>query len=375
MKQLLLSLALCIAAGAYANDGVYYTSGNQLIPIFETDVAVTKEVLRIIRINRNEVKVVVDYTFHNPSAAKQVTVGFEARSPRGDADGRPKNGQHPNIRNFTVQVNGQTLPYQTAIVTSDQYVQNNAIVSKTEEEVTGRDFNPNYPRFNYVNHFDALFKPGENSIHHEYIFTLSSSIELDFNFDYILTAANRWANRQIDDFTLILELGEYCNYNVMRTFFNNNSEWQCDGKLVDVKPFPYIDEAIGSMGVYAGQQPLVFKQLNFQPSGELSIYKQRDFNLFQIEQFDAANDALPYEVYDARNIQHSANETSFKILRNLPFACRGYVFKTEAIQRYYESMPWYQPRPGYEATTDGLKEEEMQWLEMVRTNKWGGHNE
>jgi len=41
------------------------------------------------------------------------------------------------------------------------------------------------------------------------------------------------------------------------------------------------------------------------------------------------------------------DDLSKKILHNLPFARRGYVFKSPEIQAYYSRQPWYMPDPGY----------------------------
>lgn len=50
MKRKLFAAILAvlgICSGAMANDGVYFTSGSFLVPVKETDISVTKEVLTI----------------------------------------------------------------------------------------------------------------------------------------------------------------------------------------------------------------------------------------------------------------------------------------------------------------------------------------
>lgn len=50
MKKLTILLTLCVfTLLAFANDGVYYAAGNQLIPITETDIQVKKEILTLNR--------------------------------------------------------------------------------------------------------------------------------------------------------------------------------------------------------------------------------------------------------------------------------------------------------------------------------------
>ena len=47
MKKCLSLAVLLVALSARANDGVLYVNGNHLVPVQETDIALTKEVLTI----------------------------------------------------------------------------------------------------------------------------------------------------------------------------------------------------------------------------------------------------------------------------------------------------------------------------------------
>ena len=60
-------------------------------------------------------------------------------------------------------------------------------------------------------------------IKHTYNYDLSSSVYINYEFEYVLTAANRWANKQIDDFTLIIDIGEFETFSIYKSFFKNNS--------------------------------------------------------------------------------------------------------------------------------------------------------
>lgn len=183
-------------------------SGNQLIPIKETSVQVRKEILSLKRIYDDFLEVTVDFTFFNQEKkAKTILVGFEAFSPSGDADFFPKNGQHPYMNDFTVNLNQKILPYEISYVSTED----------TKRELSLKDIETNinefdYAEFYYVYHFNATFQPGENHLVHTYKFRLSGSVDYMYNFEYILTAANRWANNKIDDFTLTIDMGYYQNF-------------------------------------------------------------------------------------------------------------------------------------------------------------------
>lgn len=86
IKALFLTGLLFFGSISNANDGAFYASGNQLIPIRETTISIQKEVLEIVR-DGDELDITVNYTFFNPGGAKSILVGFEAASPAGDVDG------------------------------------------------------------------------------------------------------------------------------------------------------------------------------------------------------------------------------------------------------------------------------------------------
>lgn len=366
MRNALSGLFIILSLGLFANDGAYYTSGNQLIPINETDVSVTKEILQIIRINENEVKIIVDYVFFNPTNTKSIIVGFEAPSPNGDVIGYPKEGKHPYIKEFTVLMNDKYLSYNTALVMDSNYNDNGHIKSKSLNEIVDTNFDPNYPNFYYVNYFNATFKKGFNKIKHEYIFKLASSIENNYSINYILTAANRWANKQIDDFTLIVDLGDYCDYNISRDFFTKFEGWSQANKLTDGIGHYYNTFNSNPMRVFTNNQPIVFKKLNFQPKGELYIYSKRNILSLDITEFNYKNHPLDYDLNNFHFITSTSDEASFKIIRNYPYARRGYIFKTKMIQAYYESQEWYVPNTNYIANFNELTEKEKKWLKELK---------
>ena len=41
-----------------------------------------------------------------------------------------------------------------------------------------------------------------------------------------------------------------------------------------------------------------------------------------------------------------------RVLRNLPYAHRGHVFKDARLKKFFESLWWYMPDPAYKDSTD-----------------------
>ena len=86
---------------AFANDGVFFAGGSQLVPIKETNIAITKEVLTISLQDDGYANVNVQYEFRNNGDEKVVTMGFESMAPYNDDKTLNKRSIHPYIKDFT----------------------------------------------------------------------------------------------------------------------------------------------------------------------------------------------------------------------------------------------------------------------------------
>lgn len=343
---------ILISTSVFANDGAFYASGNQLIPINETDISVQKEILHLKKIQDDFIEVSVYYEFFNPKEEKEIIVGFEAFSPYGDVNGGQKNGLHPYMRDFTVNMNEKIITYYVAYVNDSLYNQNGVIKSIDLNNFEG-NYSGNYVDFFYVYHFKAKFKKGLNIIKHTYNYDLSGSVDYHYDFEYVLTAANRWGNKQIDDFTLVLDMGEFETFNVNKSFFKNTDEWIINGigKTENIQDFMGNDV----LKFHIQKGTLIFNKLNFKPMGELFVYARRYFSSENPRY-------IPFSYYQSEQIDEPQNDIQKKILRNLPFARRGYIFKTTELKNYYEQLDWYIPNPDYIPEIETLTPEEQKWL-------------
>ena len=221
-------LGIC---SVWGNDGVYFTSGNFLVPTTETDISVAKEILTITIGKDSMARVDVYYELMNNGKPKNVTMAFEADPPYNVGEPINHNGIHPFIKDFTVTMNNQKLVNRNALVATqftnegkktdfapldmskwkgmgeapDSLVPyENSLYNAELDSVTG---------YAYAYYFDAPFKQGLNIVHHTYTYRMSYSIGRSFEIPYWLTPATRWANHQIDDFTLNItadDLTEFC---------------------------------------------------------------------------------------------------------------------------------------------------------------------
>jgi len=316
MKKLLLFILITITL--YSNDGAYTLSGNQLVPINESNISVKKEILTITRLDKGILDVKVEYTFFNPNKEKTIVVGFEAAEPEGDVETEPINGGHPYMKSFSVVMNGKKLDFK---------------------------INDNVKKENiaYVYYFNAPFKRGVNKVIHHYTFEHSSGAGLAYEFDYVLSAASRWAGEVIEDFTLIIDNGDKSEFQIVKSFFKNANEWKVDGLMVDC--FSDFYNKKPALQFYIRKSPIVFKKKNFKIEGELYLISE----LYSKKEFPS--------------------KIVLKILRNLPYAKRGYVFKSHELNSFFMAQPWYKKRPQYKAKYETLEKNEQEWINKVKAMK------
>ncbi len=294
----------------------------------------------------------------------------------GDDDHTPdKNGQQPYISDFTVTLNGVAIPFKVAIVHDKMYYRNGQYKAISVAKATKEAEEEDYVDFLYVYHFQARFKQGLNIIRHVYVVDLSTSIDEKYSLDYVLTAAKRWANRQIDDFTLQIDMGDFQDFCIQNTFFVNVSEWKMDStvKSLQIKNKSRGDESTNLAEFFIRKGMITFSKKDFRPGGELYIQSfsnyhyadpvfDKDGNPISHEKFDSKQQNLPFSIELQGDILPPADDLSKKILHNLPFARRGYVFKSPELTSYYERQKWYMPDPTYTPVLSQLTQKEQDWL-------------
>ena len=404
MKKIAILLLCCLTTLlSFANDGVFYAAGNQLIPITETDISVKKEVLTINRVG-DHLEVTVYYEFFNPVGEKELLVGFEAKSPYNSmADAFEMLPKHPHINNFKVAMNGEPLPYDIANVDEgrydkhDNYIPSSYYVNghflhwspqQIKDTLAAWGDPPGLP-IDYVYHFKAKFRPGLNTIYHTYDFDLSFSIGEEYYFPYVLTAANRWANHQIDDFLLLVNMGDRESFFIEPEFFQSPDEWQFLGKGKTTTFFSLYPTKKEVPVFHIQEGSLSFRKTNFHPEGELHLIKSNTINYTFGEGDDApsftetlakqyysysdllaalrheiTNSLIPSDTDYEYNYDTLVTPELKRILKNLPFAYRGYIFKTKSLQDFFESTEWYLPNPDYNGNMEVMTAEEKKWVEF-----------
>ena len=362
MKQRILTLIflVCMAVtGSEANDSSYSAIGNQLVPLRETSIRVTKEILSIDLRDDGRAYIDVYYEFTNPEkTAKTVLMGFEADPPYPDEpDGwtLTSHSAHPYIENFTVEINGQRQSYRNAISIPGKFrpmkVEGMTIMDGGLDQ-TIYDENGNILQDGpqeavaFVYYFDATFRPGVNKVHHTYAYELGNSTTFYYFLDYKLTPATRWANHQIDDFTLILSAKNTAKHFFMGTECMPGMKPVVASGKAKMRRVPNEwespDATMWEMSIRNGS--IKYHARNFRPKKELWLRSATFCSGEQIGYTYDRGSTWPL-CYHAEDIPDRAQ--AIRLIRNLPYASRGRVFRDKTLQRYFESLWWYMPNPNY----------------------------
>ena len=352
-------LMLVSPTTALANDGVFYTSGNQLIPWHQHTVKVQKEVLTIRLLNHQEAEVDVYYEFYNPGDAIEQTVGFEAIPPQMvDQEGSlPESTEHPYMSRFTVEMNGEKVTHQSAVVVNDSSVVTGDGLKVLDVKryetgeggfggnlmLKGSDFHVNAT---YVYFFKARFTPGVNRVHHTYTYRMSESQISRYGLEYKLTPAMRWANRQIDDFTLRLEVKDKgMHFCLLKEAFGDaeiriaeNTEGG-KGKYRSLEVNPFGGKNVSAWEFSLRQATAELHVKNFRPQAELYLMAS-DFQ--KNGETTAPDLCLP--IFVEHEDGKPLTELEKQAKAHWEEAEDGATFKNAKLQRFFNSRWWYMPK-------------------------------
>ena len=357
----------------YANDAEYITSANTIVPLKSKDVRLDKEVLNIKYLKNGYFSVDVVYYLYNEGKSKDTVIGFEAPQPIGEdslynrffykpysvedklnAEWLAINNklftkaENSGIENFKVEVNGKSKNYDIVDV------------SKLKEQKGST------PYVGYLYYFKTNLKHGLNKIHQQYTCITSGSVDNKYEFEYILATAKEWKGGKIADFTINIQLEKFADVIIYNTFFNNKDEWKWSkGKAITTKSIESISNKKTRFYIQDGK--LIFHKKNFIPKSGLNLYSMRVSD----DYYGGECDLLPYGDYTNKRYLDffKKDYKSLKILKNLPYARRGYKFKTNYIASFYKKIPWYKEDKNYKADYNKLTQKEKDWLKEIEEFK------
>lgn len=360
MKTIFILCFLCLfSLPTFANDGSYITSGSQIYPVKETSISMDKEVLSFT-VRDKVAQVDILFEFLNPTnQARTMMVGFQAPSSSGDVD--VETSSVSQIRNFKVMQEGKLLPYQLKAARCAD--------CELKETSAFRFDQSNNGVFVYL--FEVTFQPGITRIHHSYEFPASSSVMMEQTYSYILTTGAKWANKQIRDFTLNIDMGEN-KYFFVDDVFGATAEWNIvgTGKVTGKKQFYESMARHRMVRVISGKLQVKVKDFSPQKNIGFGIVHS---NCFFIDMHDKDPTArsirwamVYYTVEDAE-----LTKAELRIARNAIYAQHGYAFKSKDLQDYFQQFDWYIPDPNIMLDEIQLSTEEQRFIREIREKEKG----
>ena len=151
-------------------------------------------------------------------------------------------------------------------------------------------------------------------------------------------------------------MGDFQTASIRKTFFKNTNEWTFNG-------IGKITENPDYTNFYIQQGILVFEKKNFVPKGELSVEEESSYC-----REAGSNQKFIFSLGKNRELGDPTEKTpeEKRIIRNLPFARRGYIFKDKTLQDVFKTEDWYQPNPSYVPEVEALTEEEKQLIKTFK---------
>lgn len=323
----------------YANDGSFWASGNTLFPLNETSIQLKKEILNLTK-KDNWMQVDIYFEFYNPCNTKELTVGFVTPPAMGDFAHEVKD--HPQVRDFSVVVNADTMPYNISKTKKSGF--------KLADKIIGNE--------DFIYYFNVSFPKGITKIKHSYLYRGGEGMIAIHSFYYRLTTGTSWANKEIEDFELNIDMGEDVYFSVPYSFNKKRTEWKVigTGHINHKKPayaeyYKSFDSPELRM-VYIRKGTLQYKTNHFKPSNDLNVtVYQPDYelnawtkNLKENDFKDLLEYVMPWQDVDSIRV-HSVNLTTrqLQLLINLPYARAGYDFKDVELKKTFSKYLWYMP--------------------------------
>lgn len=368
-KPAILLLTLCAILLSRANDSVYFGSGNQLVPLEENDIAITREVLVITLTDTGRAHVDVLYELWNRGVEKTILMGFEADAPYNGED-VAADGRHPNFHNFRVTFNGESLTYNTAVVKPGiadgglQKIKNyGEILASPDWENYGHVLvnqkSDTCIHFACAYYFPATFRAGKNVVHHTYEYDVSYGIDYCFDVPYKLTPAKRWANHRINDFVLRITTPSAKHFFIRDDSTFHASPFRVVEGAGKVRHTTY--DGVSATEVTLRNGTLEWHATDFSPRSELDICSA---DLLMREEASVFYDRAPVLIGEGEPTFPLPEDA--RVRRNLPYAHRGYVFRDKRLDAFFRSLWWYMPDPTWHASTKDFKPWEQKLLKTKK---------
>ncbi|MGA2298860.1 MAG: hypothetical protein ABSG15_15040, partial [FCB group bacterium] len=298
----------------------------------------------------------VYFEFYNPlKTTKKLLVGFESPAPSGAVS---KINIKNLLQNFNVKFNGRLVPFNVSRI--------------GELDSNKMNDEQDYRHIAYT--FYLNFKPGMNFVKHSYKYS-GGELLANKDYSYILKTGNRWANKQIDNFTLMINFMNNCYATFPASFEKGNIiNWEIHGdykihdKIINYdsterkKGFKHEKNFydFGTKLIKIKKAKFIFKKNNFIPENDIYIrtnsHKSSSLlpfleSIYGLDlKLDLYNDFIKnyspkkikkYSLLKENNFK--LNKEQIELYKNFIYSTYDYNFKDPEIKKSFEKYFWYMP--------------------------------
>lgn len=361
-KFLILIMSFFTSIMTYANDYGVYANGSSFEPAEPDDVniEVKEEILTIRLEDDDKAYIDVDYTFYNYGEKTDMSVAFVANFPN-IVEGIDYNNLldgNPYIHDFTVEMNGFSLPVKTFVKDLPQNFKSELLVKKD-----GGFYYDKERLWYYLYTFPATFVKGENKIRHSYSYDLLPRQSALWNLEYELSPASHWKGGKIGKFTLRVECP-----NTAKQFHVDCEDLNGTSPIFTKGVGKYMYDSYWNNCLTISMRDAVaqWTMYNYSPKKRLDIYAVAGcyINFLDEVPYGYAYDRNPrFEPVDGNLVRQP------RILRNVPYAHRGYIFKTKSMKKVFENLWWYIPDSTYVPDMSDFTKKEIEFINGTYKNK------
>lgn len=309
----------------YSDDASIGTEGGNVYPIFNTNVQMIKERIKI-KITKNDINTTCKFWFVNKGPEDNIGMGFPA------LEESPSSG-NKLVRNFKCYHNGKEI--KTSLANSVTTWDNDSRYKEIKKWYSWYIEMGEGDTCLIVNKYKGDFGVtnwGWESVH------------------YTISTGATWDGPILD--------GRIC--------FDHSQ--LASTRFIPDKTFKHIDKS--KIKIEFSEDSTVFSFKNYKPQ------RYDSFKLYFIAFWESFYCNMPdkkiWEYIKTQCINGiELSKEDWRLMRNEVFAHHGYVFKDESLNKYFESRPWYKKNPSFHIESLNCYEKSL--VDLIKNKEEGAH--
>ncbi|MCP1223151.1 YARHG domain-containing protein [Sebaldella sp. S0638] len=336
MKKVIFLILTAFCCIVFSNDWEFGSEGEHLIPLEMSDSSIKSEKI-VMKLTEKGMEINVKFVFESPKDEMK-KIGFI--TPPDEQQGQL------SMSDFKTKVNGKEVISMVEEFDKSPFKTNSILKKEAEKMSESSEHSVN----GYVYYFDAQFKKGGNIVEHSYIYSGSGGVD-GKDYEYVITTISKWKNKRVEDFELVIDMGNNSLFMLPYTFWKDNKKinWEIvgEGRMTDLNLSYRYEEYDMNVLVKVKNGYVRYKTKNFSPDFDINIHEGSFHNGF-LDFLPGSKqgkyiykDELTYIYGRYTDEIYQLSDEDIRIIRNYPYAVAGYDFSDSALKKYFSQFFWY----------------------------------